>query len=292
MAITGNYLSSNAYTGARKWGTGINPVHWLTDPNEGRPGKPIHTGTGPNGSPSAQLPENLLDDTVPEYGYTDEDFSSAIWGYGYDTGTADRPGLGISTEDSRGSTKNFPSRTQPGPPSGDSIRRLEKGAQRTNDALVTPSETVSEGWRNKTVDSVNNARVSDPSQYEMQTSMTQRDKVREGSQRGAGSASEYTAPIGSYRPTWGMRLKPWSGKQRHYDMTPRVQDDIPRPFWYRQAGTGYVEWMRANEAFNYQVHPLQRQPVPDPYAGFPIPAPGNVFEEESSDVNSWVNVWY
>jgi hypothetical protein len=301
MAITGNLLASVGYTGARKWGTGVNPVH--ATPTEGEPlrSSEVTTATGPNaGDPNKLVPEMLLNplDENPEYGYTDEEFSSMVWGYGPSTGTSDRPARDVMSQQFRGyTTKNWPKiwqndpATAPGgagPPTGETIRQESHGDYTGSmTKLGDKEETVGEGWINKDVAGVADAVDSDPAQVYMQTSMTQRDKVRAGSQRGAGSASEYDAPIGSWRPTWGMRVKPWSGGRRHYDMTPRRQDQINRPFWYRAAGTGYRQWMAANEAFNYQVEPLQRQPVADPYAGTRVP--DNVYTDES---HNWVDAWY
>jgi hypothetical protein len=91
--------------------------------------------------------------------------------------------------------------------------------------------------------------------------MTQRDQVRTGSQ--TQRASEYHAPIRSR--IVGMRLKPWSGGQRHYDMQPREQNQHIRAWWARSAGTGHRSWMAANEM--YVSDPLQRTPPPNPYAG-------------------------
>jgi hypothetical protein len=290
MAITGNFLESVGYASARKWGTGWNPVHAID--SEIPRDKPIPTEQGPNATGPETLPEGLLNpqDEAPEYGYTDEEFSSMTWGYGPQTGTSDRPGADVSTQQMRGFTmQGYPGMgNDPGPPGGADLRSMEHGDfSGVSAKLGDKEETVGEGWVNKVTGGVIDATVSDPSQYEMQTSMVQRDKVREGSQAQAGRASEYTAPIGSWRPTWGNRIKPWSGGRRHWDMTPRRQDQIIRPFWYRQAGTGYRQWMAANEAFNYQVEPLQRSPVPDPYAG--QETPGSVYTDES---HNWVDSWY
>jgi hypothetical protein len=292
MAITGNYLESVGYATARKWGTGWNPVH-AVDAEIPRIDKPVPTEQGPNTPGPETLPEGLLNpqDEAPEYGYTDEEFASMVWGYGPQTGTSDRPAPDVSTAQNRGYTpQGYPGMgNDPGPPGGAGMRSEEHGDIAGVAAkLGDKEETVGEGWVNKVDGGVIDATVSDPSQYEMQTSMTQRDKVREGSQAQAGRASEYLAPIGSWRPTWGVRIKPWSGGRRHWDMTPRRQDQMIRPFWYRQAGTGYRQWMEANEAFNYQVEPLQRSPVPDPYAGQEVPS-GNVYTDES---HNWVDSWY
>jgi hypothetical protein len=293
MAITGNFLESVSYTGARKWGTGINPVHGVAfslDEPTGQ--KTPTTATGPNSTGPETLPEGLLNpqDEAPEFGYTDEDFASYVWGYGPQTGTSDRPGTDVQTAQLRFDVPgNYPGMgNEPGPPGGTAMRSEEHGDIAGSIAkLGDKEETVGEGWYNKGVAGVADSTTSAPEQYERNTSMAQRDQVRAGSQAQAGRASEQLAPIGSWRPTWGMRIKPWSGGRRHYDMTPRVQEQMLRPFWYRQAGTGYRQWMAANEAFNYQVEPLQRNPVPDPYLGQQVP--GNVYTDES---HNWVDAWY
>ena len=292
MAITGNYLESVGYVGARKWGTGINPIHGLTTSGPPTKGESVTTATGPNAPGSEVLPEMLLNptDEAPEFGYTDEEFSSMVWGYGPQTGTADRPATDVSTEQMRSYAPTmYPGMgNEPGPSGGFAIRHEEHGdIVGVTAKLGDKEETVGEGWENKEVAGVADSTVSSPNQYEVQTSMQQRDQVRAGSQVQAGRASEQVAPIGSWRPTWGMRIKPWSGGRRHWDMTPRRQDDIIRPFWYRTAGTGYQEWMAANEAYNYQVEPLQRSPSPDPYSGKNVP--GNVYTDES---HNWVDAWY
>jgi hypothetical protein len=230
-----------------------------------------------------------------DYGYTDEEFASSQFGYGPETGTSDRPGLGAETPQFRGVTpRGFPSYgpKEGGIPGGTKYR-AEPHGNLVALKLGDKEETVGEGWVNKEVNDVEDSTVSDPSQYERQTSMQQRDQTRAGSQNpNTGTASEFRAPIGSWRPTWGQRIKPWSEGRRHYDMLPRHQDEMIRPFWYRTAGTGYVEYMPANEADQYQRDALQRQPVPDPYAGNLIPQAGNVYQEESYPVQDYVNVWW
>jgi hypothetical protein len=239
------------------------------------------------------VPEIL---TEPDPGF-EEASSHYLWGYGTETGTSTRPGLGINSDVSRGQTPtDYPSPDGPEGGYATSVnadwREHQIGDNRDEAKLGFKEETVSEGWENKPVGPVENAKVSDVTQYEMQTSMTQRDKVREGSQMQMSRASEYMAPIASARPTWGQRVKTWSTGRRTWDMLPRAQDQMVRAFNYRNAGTGIPEWLAANEAFNYQLQPLQRQPVPDPNAGVQVPQSGNVYQEESSDVSTWVDVWY
>lgn len=297
MPITGTWADARAYqSGARKWGTGWNPIHKIPDSYGGRSGKAPTTSTGPDGPAVASLNPDIVDPwTDQEYGYMAEDFSNQVWGYGTQTGTADRPRLGTPTERSRGdTTKGWPSAGpyQGGIPGGSKIRAEKHGAVDTNKAkLGDKEETVGEGWENKIVGAVEDSVVSSDAQIYVATSLIQRDKVRKGTQNpNSGTASEYDAPIQSFRPTWGQRIKPWSGGRRHYDMTPREQNQVIRPFWYRNAATGYTHWMAPNRQRHQNA--LQRQPVPDPYAGNLIPSPGNVYQEESYPVQDYVNVWW
>lgn len=238
MAVSGTWKRQQdvSYVGALRWGTGINPVHAI--PSENPRGQLNATPEGPEN----YIPSELVEYGPDHYGYCDEDSSSALWGYGFGTGTADRPGWG--TEDDRADSGGFPPYSPPPGPegtlTGSAIRMQRKGSQ-----VTTASKTgaampdAQQGYEGKAMSGiVEDAVVSDPSQYEMQTSMTQRDKVREGSQRGGGSASEFAAPIHSARPTWAQRLYKAAGGERHYDMFPRQQDPVIRGFRFRTAGVG------------------------------------------------------
>ena len=293
MAISGLWNQAQSQSGAAKWGTGINPIHAIETMGEPLRSSQVPTGYGP-GAPPAQVPE-VLTNTASETQF-DEEYADPEWGYGSATATDQRMGWDADNTQARQKTPSAwpsPGYAPNGGVMGGLIRRIRIGDNRAINKLGFKNETVSEGWENKEVGTVSNAETSDPAQYERQTSMQQRDQIRVGSQNpNTGTANEHTAEIGSWRPTWGKRIKPWSGGQRHYDMFPFQADTLLRGFTYRNAGTGYPDWMGANEAYNYQVDPLQRQPVPDPYGGNPVPAPGNVYEEESSDVSTWENAWW
>lgn len=263
------------YGSALKQGTGWNPIHAVRS-GDGR-------NIAPDGS-SNLVPESLADPSAEDYGYTDEDiymFGDPP-GYGAENprelGVADRPDWG-QTEGTRMSMpEDYPSwgpvntlngssvELPKGIPGGTVIRAQEKGAVASVTANVLPDEDVAQGWRNKQHGNVEDSTVSDPSQYEMQTSMTQRDKVRAGSQI-SGTASEYSAPIASRRV--GQKLKFWSGEQRHYDMAPKAQEQMIRPFWLRTMGTGDPALMQANEL--YVSEPYQRTPPGDPDQGDILP---------------------
>lgn len=240
MALAGTWKAQASvdYAGAQRWGTGINAVHGIASE--------IPRG-GLNGEadvPPTLVPPEITTDHPSNsvYGYCDEDSASALWGYGFATGTADRPSWGADEE--RASTGEFPPYAPPpgpkGTPSGSTIRRVRRGSQATTASKTGAAmPDAQQGLLQKAnFGIVEDSVVSDRSQYEMQTSMTQRDKVREGSQRNGGSASEFDAPIQSQRITWFQRAFKPSGGDRHYDMFPRQQDTIMRGFQYRTAGVG------------------------------------------------------
>lgn len=304
MPISGLWKEAVSWeASALKQGTGFNPVHRIATEGPAIRQSDAHTAQGGPGVPlSESSPPLELTEYQDPFAYPDEvDFDNPEWGYGPETGTSTRPNAGNLAPDHRGYTpQGFPTPqeypigpgTGVGPPEGNEYRDIRVGDNRSSAKLGFKNETVSEGWINKETGGVEDSQESSDVQYTMQTSFQQRDKFRAGSQAAAGRANEQDAPIHSYRPTWAQRIKPWSGGQRHFDMFPFQADQMTRPFLYRNAGTGEVEWMGANEAYNYQVGALQRQPVPDPYSGNPIPGPGNTYDEEASNVQSWIDVEY
>lgn len=265
MAIKGAWLAQQfgeiPYGSARKQGAGINQIHAV----RGGPGRGIAThptlGT---------IPEAMTDGFAVEsgYQYCEEDSASVLWGYGVDTGTADRPALDTSEIDTRSTTgTEWPQwgPVQEGLPGGAIARSFDHGADASNTPKSTPEESVLQGWVNKDDSSwEEDAQPSDPSQYEMQTSMVQRNKVRAGSQI-SGTDSDYSAPVQSR--VRAMKAKTFVGRDsaRHSDMTPKSQDYILRPFWMRTAGVGYVDWMKTNAM--YSSDPLTRVAPPDPHQG-------------------------
>lgn len=269
MAIRGTWKSNASlrnqtlYGGPLKQGTGWNAVH----------GYRAGAGRGiAHGALSEQIDPSVTDEFAPEnLGYMVDSTESLI-GYGAEsataTGMADRPAW---QEDSErvATLSGYPSWGDTIiPPEGTMIRAHDHGSIASLHANGTPNEDVAQGWRNKPHGKVNDAETSNPSQYEIQTSMVQRDAVRAGSQRGAGSDSSFMAPIRSR--IVGVKLKYWSGEQRHDDMRPKVQEQIIRPFWLRTAGTGNIANMAPNTM--YASEPLQRTPPEDAYQGGESPA--------------------
>jgi hypothetical protein len=152
------------------------------------------------------------------------------------------------------------------PTGGTVFRGISEGAAvRRNIPISYPTETVTEGWDNKTSGDVADAETSDPSQYERQTSMQQVNPAagRNNDKAVARGTDDARAKIMT-RLT-GQKIKPWSTGERLQDMFPYQQDTIIRPFWYRQMGTGDPSQMQPNEM--YVSVPIQREPPPDPYLG-------------------------
>jgi hypothetical protein len=259
-------VSDAKYSGALKQGTGINPVHAIrgneyyeglleTKLNYPEP----NLGIGDDNAP-------LIDDT--SYWPCPEDDPTALYGYNSETGLADRPRLGVPSERT-GVSECYPPwggsrKTLPG---GNFIRSVVKGAIITMTARESPSETVTEGWRNKEHGIPANSIASSDAQLIVNTSGVQRYQARNGSQS-TGRASEYKATVPS-RVT-GQKVKVYSEGKRHWDMTPYGQDEILRPFLSRQAGTSYQQWAGVNSM--YDSEPLDRQIPLDPYSGKQSPS--------------------
>jgi hypothetical protein len=246
------------YSGASVWGTGIHPIHASYG------GPPVRMGAlhGRQGDeitvPAHAVPQEL----IPAYmwGYTIEDTSAAAIFYD------DRPSWNVPPEDSpvRYSTQGQPAYNAPGAVRA-MFRSMRGGAHRIyQDFFINPpTETVSEGWINKPKGEAADAKPSDPAQYEMQTSMTQRYAVRTNALSLERGTDEPREPINSR--VVGQKLKVYSEGERHYDMFPRQQKDFEREFWYRTAGTGIPEQMLPNEMWS--ISPVERTPPPDPYIG-------------------------
>lgn len=270
MALIGNWRDSHSIqAGARKWGTGVNPVHSIA--TEGPAlieAKQIYNGPG---TEDAGDVDTSLTESHYHYDGDEYDGADALWGYGLQTGTETRPGFGIPTQEWRNQSGDFPvwGPYEGGIPGGALIRDDDIGATNSNTPKETPDEDVAQGWLNKPHGNPGDSRPSDNSQLIMQTSQVQRYQVRAGSQVPSGRANEFDAPISSR--VVGKKIKFWSGGQRHYDMEPRAQDPIVRKWWARNAGTGLVSNLQTNDA--YESVPRVRAVPPDPYQGIPVGVP-------------------
>jgi hypothetical protein len=254
------------YTGASVWGTGVNAVHGMYGSPADRllPLNPREGEAVP--APDRTEPGTGRPDTTPDtvyWGYNPEQIPSLSGEYIY---YDDRPSVGTNTENSknRSSTAGHPPANAVGRVKA-AFRAAMEGAHRVNQKLVDgyPSETVSEGWLNKATGETAISEPSDPSQIFMQTSETQRFRTRTNANAQLRQTDVPRASIDSR--VEGMIVKVYSTGERSYDMEPREQDSIPRPFYYRTAGTGDATYMLPNEM--YEVSPIQRVPPPDPDLG-------------------------
>lgn len=250
--------------GATVWGTGINPVHQFYGSPDARIA-PLALRQGEvtpafQGAPDQLLPTEL-------WGYQRED--SMYTGMDYD----DRPSWVQSTPQFRNDAGNQPPLGSPGfvvtafrSMRGGAYRRFRSRSPIQGQAqYVVPSETVSEGWTNKAHGRIADARPSDDSQLIVQTSMIQRYQTRNN--RAAVARNTDVPRAGIESLVTGQKVKNYSGGERHYDMFPRQQDMLIRPFWYRQAGTGRVGDMLPNTM--YTVQGMERIPPAEPAMGTP-----------------------
>jgi hypothetical protein len=288
------------YATAAVWGTGIDAIHSYY--GEGPPvralGRPGTSGSSPVASGEAprdrayQQPADQGGFNPPEeltWGYP-VDYTRDSFGQGADAPMShwdtapertwfndDHPTWGEDTERQRNRMR------VPLPPwnrGGEAFRARRLGAQgyrlyqqpgsayapiTQDEANSLPSETVSEGWLNKATSSTAYAEPSDPSQYEVQTSMRQRFGTRNNDRAVMRSTDDPRAKIASR--VMAMVEKVYSTGERSYDMFPYQQDQINRPFRYRTAGTGRQAWMETN-AYS-ALTAVQRTPPPDPAMGVP-----------------------
>lgn len=277
--ITGQWgrMYTAPFSGAGKWGTGINPIHqyYGSEPLRvyGR------TGEMPDVHSPAEADADFIQTESP-WGYQLEDIAGldvfqlsdpAVNWRGMQFERDGRPDWGETTPQTRGTID--PRTVYPvGSPGIIASRvRAYRYGPRDVDSEVSnqvPTETVSEGWVNKPASGMHegtpaDSMPSDPAQYEVQTSMRQRYNKQNNDRALLRGADEAREPIESRVAP--PKLKLYSGEERHYDMFPKEMDDIPRPFWYRTAGTGRQVEMMPNEM--YVVTPLQRTPPPDPSIG-------------------------
>jgi hypothetical protein len=263
--LSGAWARQNVgYSGASVWGTGINPVHAYYGSPPARVGN-LAMREGEITSPGHSYPEQLIPTEL--WGYQLED--SLYTGVQYD----DRPNWTQEPSQFRSHTGSQPSWAAGGATTN-RFRALRGGAMRLFRSVSPmpghiqyqePSETVSEGWLNKPHGQPANSVPSDDKQLIVQTAMVQRYQTRANDQAVARGTDEPRTGIASL--VTGQKLKVYSGGERHYDMEPKVQDTIPRAFWYRTAGTGMPGDMLPNTM--YTVQPLQRIPPAEPSMGIP-----------------------
>jgi hypothetical protein len=231
---------TSSYTGPRKWGTGINPIHGSSDDGTGRVLAP---GEAPYGLP-ANSP--MIGD---QYGYTIEDLAAT----GDFTFMREHPAW---DEDAKRGQSDLPAwGHRKGPPSGTGLRAKKRGFNpRESVPQQYPSETVTEGWTNKVHGAVLDSLMADDSQLYVQTSSVQRDETRDNNASQLRGTDAARAGIASRIP--GMKVKNFSTGERMDDMTPWTQDLYWRAFTVRTAGTADPAQMGVNEM--YVSQPMTR----------------------------------
>lgn len=267
--LTGSWVVKNtsqdasSFSGALKWGTGINPVHSVY--GEGPPLRSTGRMPGPDDpSPGpGVVSESWIDPDM--YGYTREDIQPLTGMF-----TPFTPPLGTDITVLRAG--NHTGMPDWGVGSSDEAREQfgltpELAAPLWRGIMIKsfPTETVTEGWENKTTGKVLAARTSDPRQYEMQTSMEQVNPA-EGRNNGAAVTRGTDDPRSNIMTRLtGMKIKPWSEGERNADMFPYQATMMVRPFTYRTAATGSPAEMAPNEM--YVSVPVERVVPPDPDLG-------------------------
>jgi hypothetical protein len=282
QSITGafarSYQGNVPYTGAGKWGNGINPVHAVY----AGPPRPFGPGV-PNDLDQRTHPSMASDDTIemgPPWGapndpsYLDSvaNENEAVEGviaYQDDFPSWDDPPSQIRAEVDPGmaapwGVRGIPSglhHADAGPNFG-----YDGGGRPDSGMPGLPTETVSEGWLNKAkIGIVADSDPADESQVFVQTSQVQRYKEQNNERAQLRGTDGVRSSIPSR--VVPQRVKEYSGGERHYDMFPRQIDDIPRPFRYRTAGLGPSPYLHPNEM--RLINPLQRVVPGDPSMGTP-----------------------
>lgn len=219
------------YTGARKWGTGINPIHSVKGGPQYK-GRNIAPGT---------YNADLLDNAglvAYDFGFMPEDqayeYPAVDMSY-----LKDHPNWGAP--DPHGTTGSFPPRTgQNNLPSGIAYR-ARKMARPWNEGMpnTAPNGTVGEGWLNKEHGEILDSRISDSSQYTVWTSERQRD-LSKGNDVAVVRGTDDARHVIASRIT-GMKVRIWPDGKRHEEMENKTQEYRPRPWKYRSAGVGPYE---------------------------------------------------
>lgn len=288
MAITGKWknqrVQAEGYSGAMRWGTGINPIHAQRDP--------VHhplTSRIPLRPPVQDnyVPEEIIGPS--QWGYHAEDM---YIGEDYEYLREDHPNWGDSIQgrpDRTGAifeaglmpqSEGWPSWGPhgnndgdfplPSGPGGGVVRshssQLDLERQR---AIAVPTPGVSGGWKNKLAGDELGSQTSSQKQYEIRTSMAQRHNKmlnERASRRGTDEPRSSIASriVGPKIREFGKSLAMGGGPGTP-DMRPRSQEIMYRPFYFRSAGVPPTEqhFMNTME----QRTPYQRQVPPDPYQG-------------------------
>jgi len=297
MAISGTwaerYANAQSYTGATRWGTGVNPVHALRD-NPGRV-----TGVKENLYPLGDASDAVADTIVGADDYVsadwdgEEPYPDEVFRY-----QDSEPRWGTNTETFRGESNSDVMGEQPpwgplypesddfplGGPTGGSQEWLDVPhgeAEEHQHAIAIPTQPVAGGWRNKARSALALAKdnttqaVGDPSaQWAVNTGQVQGQGVKyldnsRAVARGTDSARESilsrTAAMRAYSPAVSFQMGGGAGSPDMYPF--QLTAGLKRPFTARQPGLPPEEEHYWNEMEGR--YPLQRTVPPDPYQGDP-----------------------
>lgn len=247
-----------SYAGARKWGTGINPIHSKKEGYEGR-----------NLAPGVYEPGNT-GLVSHDYGFMAEDLGAD----GMDTSFMEyHPNLG---DPSIRGKSDMPSWNE-----GGWFKRMLKQGMNPREGVPEqiPNQTVGMGWINKAHGDELSSGDSDPSTVYVKTSEVQRDQMKNNNAAVLRGTDDARSEIPSRHV--GMKVKEYPGGQRHEDMFPFQQSYDTRPWKYRGVGTGDPKWMLVNEM--YVSEPLTREIPADVNQGVNETA----LESESDFEDGW-----
>jgi hypothetical protein len=296
MAISGTwadrYAGAQSYTGARRWGTGVNPIHAVRD-NPGRV-TGAKTTLYPLGDISDAPPESLLgpDDFVGadwdgEQPYPDESFryqetyprwnerTQDFRGESNSDAMGEQPPWGVYNDSNP--IDGFP---LPGPTGGmDPDLDVHHGENTERQhAIAAPTRGVSGGWLNKARGEVARPEaqaVGDPAtQWAVNTAQVQGQGLKSSSNeraiaRGTDAPREPVQSrtagmvVREFARSFGMGGGPGTADMQPYQQTAGLK----RPFVARHPALPPAEEHYWNE-MEGRV-PLQRTVPPDPYQGDP-----------------------
>lgn len=291
MTYSGAWRAANVtpldYAGAAKWGTGVNPIHAVP---EGIPRGDIKLPLGQTGTGGA-APEVVLGPI--EWGYQAED-AQFYTGEDYRYLREDHPNLGDNTgarPDRDGQIMEVGAYPQPegwpswgpanldgtsddfpltGPPAGAGVRSYSDQLEIERGRLIAvPTPGYTGGWQSKLHGNVNEARTSDPSQYEIATGLRQTVSQLDNNRAVTRATDAPRSPM--HNRLTGVKVKSYAkslgmgGGPGTPDMYPQQQDGVPkRPFFYRTGATPPAEPHTWNEITYFD--PVMRVVPDDPGA--------------------------
>lgn len=294
MAISGAWASRarQDYTGATKWGTGINPIHGVRDNGRGRVVGAKETLL-PLGEPSDAVAPDLIDsvDWLCEGPYVDEQYAGETYRY-----QDERPRFDQTTPSFRGDTNSpamgettpwgvyfdanpdgdFP---RPGPTGGTQVwLDVSHGERRERQhAIAVPTQPVTGGWLSKVRGAQAQAESQDPTQpgfvFTINNSTVQGPGLKSSTNDRAVARGTDAPRSAITSRTAGMVEKVYGrsfgmgGGSGTPDMQPFQTSGYRRPWFMRTAAAPPYEDHQYNE-MEGRI-PINRTMPADPYLGDP-----------------------